>query len=98
MLMGCHQRDQPELGEVFRRQGSNHVFGPGVPPRATPIHAGLPGALSIKPQREHPGFPRAGLLPLPPDQAPQPSPHPCVQRFNWRSTLREAEVVRAESD
>ncbi len=49
MLVGCHQRDQSELREVFRRQRCDHVLGPGIPPRPTPVDAGLPCTLGVKP-------------------------------------------------
>ena len=93
MLVSCHQRDQPELREVFRRQGCNHVLGPGIPPRASPIYAGFPRALGIEPLCTQLRFPRFRPLPLPPDDAAHPPPHPCVKLFDRPPTLGQAEVI-----
>ena len=91
--MGCHQRDQPELREVFRRQGGDHVLGPGIPPRPTPVHAGFPCALGLKALCAQFRFPRFRALPLSPDEAAQSPAQPRVKLLDRPSALREAEVV-----
>ena len=93
MLMGCHQRDQPELREVFWRQGGDHVPGPGIPPGATPVHAGFPCALGLKPSCAQFRFPRLGPLPLPPYDAAQSPAQPRVKLFDRPPALGQAEVV-----
>ena len=95
--MGCHQRDQSELREVFWRQSGNHVFGPGIPPRSVPVDAGFPCALGLKAVCAQLRLPRFRSLPLPPRDAAQVPPDPCVKFLDRPSALGQAEVIHPPS-
>ncbi len=82
MLVGDHQRDQSELREVSYGQCLKQVLGPGIPPWAMAVDAGLPGPLGIKPKGEQTGFPRFWPFPLPPQHCPKASAHPHIQCFD----------------
>ena len=91
--MGYHQRDQSELREVFWRQSGDHVLGPGIPPRPTSVDTGFPCALGLKAVCAQLRFPRFRALPLPPGDATQVPPDPCVKFLDRPSALGQAEVI-----
>ena len=91
--MGLHQRNQPELREVFRWKCVAQVLRPGIPPWTMTIDAGFPCPLGVEPEREHFGFPCLCPFPLPPHQGAQPSAYPHIQCFNRLEALGQAEVV-----
>ena len=95
--MGCHQRDQSESAKELWRQGGYQVLGPGIPPRAAPIDAGLSGTLGVQPEGTHFRCLRLRSLPLSPHQTAQSPSNPCIQFLDWPTTLGKAPMARSNS-
>ena len=64
-----------------------------IPPRTTAIHSAAPGTLDVQTQRHKFAAAGPGSLPLPPQQAAQPSPYPAIEVLQSLLALRELEVI-----
>jgi hypothetical protein len=92
-LLLAQQRDQPQAREVGGGKGVIQVGRTRVPPRAPAIGGTAPGTFGVQPQGTQLARPGLRTLPLPPQQASQPPPHPTVEGLQGPLALRDLEVT-----